>query len=564
MLILLFCFSVIIFLSISFGGMALKLFDTKQRTKYSLIDHFFIGICFIGTILNFISVFSPITFYTLIFISVPSVIFFYKHKSFFIGKFQIYNFKWFKRNKKTVGLIVGLLILTLLVSVLVPQNYDSYLYHINAIQWIENYKVVPGLANLHDRFGLNSSVFTLSACFSFYELYNQYIFPVNSCVYFVFGIWIFKSIFNISKSKGLLLFVFFFYFTKQYLSDISSPGTDLLPNIFVAFLMLQIIVDVKSISEKQILFVVVSLFCFTLKISTAPLLLLSFIALINRDISIFQKVKSFLIISFILVSPWLIRNVILTGYLIFPMEHLDIFEFDWKIKVEKVISIREWITSWARIPFESKTEVLNLSYTEWIPKWWKLQTTTNKFLLISACLSPLVIFILTNLKLFFFKSKSLLLVFFISIFGFVFWFFTAPDFRFSFSFILLLSVLPLLLLEPLFKKYVLIFKNVFQILVFLGFFILIQESYQKFKTEYRSLSNTNKFIYLQNDVYNVKFKKRIIFNSVLIPNKKMEYHTIYYPAIERSQCFDQFPCTWFYQDDFELRGDSFQDGFKAK
>ena len=43
---------------------------------------------------------------------------------------------------------------------------DTGLYHAQAIRWIEEYGVVPGLANLHSRFGYNSASFALSAFFS--------------------------------------------------------------------------------------------------------------------------------------------------------------------------------------------------------------------------------------------------------------------------------------------------------------------------------------------------------------------------------------------------------------
>ena len=45
-------------------------------------------------------------------------------------------------------------------------HYDTGLYHAQAIRWIEEYGVVPGLANLHSRFGYNSASFALSAFFS--------------------------------------------------------------------------------------------------------------------------------------------------------------------------------------------------------------------------------------------------------------------------------------------------------------------------------------------------------------------------------------------------------------
>ncbi len=42
-------------------------------------------------------------------------------------------------------------------------NYDSGLYHLNAIQFSAGYPTIPGLANMQDRFGTNVSAFELAA-----------------------------------------------------------------------------------------------------------------------------------------------------------------------------------------------------------------------------------------------------------------------------------------------------------------------------------------------------------------------------------------------------------------
>ena len=44
--------------------------------------------------------------------------------------------------------------------------YDSDLYHGQSIRWIEEYGVVKGLGNLHERFAYNSSFFAVSALYS--------------------------------------------------------------------------------------------------------------------------------------------------------------------------------------------------------------------------------------------------------------------------------------------------------------------------------------------------------------------------------------------------------------
>ena len=45
-------------------------------------------------------------------------------------------------------------------------HYDSDLYHAQSIRWMEEYGIVPGLGNLHERFAYNSSFFALSALYS--------------------------------------------------------------------------------------------------------------------------------------------------------------------------------------------------------------------------------------------------------------------------------------------------------------------------------------------------------------------------------------------------------------
>lgn len=47
-----------------------------------------------------------------------------------------------------------------------PLNYDAGLYHLGAIAYAHDYGTVPGLANLHDRFGFNSSMYPVGALLS--------------------------------------------------------------------------------------------------------------------------------------------------------------------------------------------------------------------------------------------------------------------------------------------------------------------------------------------------------------------------------------------------------------
>ena len=82
---------------------------------------------------------------------------------------------WRKKNKAVWLLYAGLTLLFAYGSSRGYMHYDTGLYHAQAIRWIEEYGVVPGLANLHSRFGYNSASFALSAFFSETWLIGQQI-----------------------------------------------------------------------------------------------------------------------------------------------------------------------------------------------------------------------------------------------------------------------------------------------------------------------------------------------------------------------------------------------------
>lgn len=72
-----------------------------------------------------------------------------------------------------------------------PAHYDTDVYHFQAIKWIEEYGVVPGLGNLHNRFAYNSALMPLQALFSFEWLIGQSLHTVNGyicCMFLVYAI----------------------------------------------------------------------------------------------------------------------------------------------------------------------------------------------------------------------------------------------------------------------------------------------------------------------------------------------------------------------------------------
>jgi hypothetical protein len=546
------CFIITSFIFLTFGKTFISFFD--EREKYSFFDSFYIGLCFVGTILNIWSLFFPTNHYSLIFLLIISIFLFYRERK--TDTLYIINIKnKIINNKSILFLITVILIVTLLLSVITPQLYDTYLYHINSIQWNENYKVVPGLANLHDRFGFNSSVFVISAAFSFNFIYEQSLFIINSLSFLFFFIWILKNIIEINNFKSVFLLLFIYYFTNQYLLDISSPGTDLLPNIFISYLLINILLFKEYLKKKWLVFLILPMFCITLKLSTLPIIILSLIVIFRKNNTYLDKIKKTLLFGVLFVLPWIIRNIILSGYLLFPVASIDIFNFDWKVPIENVKLTKDWIYSWARIPFEDSKKVLNMNFFEWFDIWWDKLLLVNKRFLILAMLSPFIFLINSLLKK---NGKGKLIPIGIAFIIMLLWLFTAPDIRFSFSVILFLALSPITLIKlnslKIFKaKYLLFFFSTYALfLIFKNTINLLDEEY--------GVKNIAEYYYLPTDVSLIKEKKNIKYNTKEF-NSREKNIKIFEPNPTHSQCFDKFPCSWYIDSNIKLRGEDLGDGF---
>ena len=444
----------------------------------------------------------------------------------------------------------------MLFSVVTPQLYDTYLYHINAIQWNENYKIVPGLANLHDRFGFNSSVFVLSAGFSFNFIYEQYLFIINSLSFLLFFIWVLKNAIEINNIKSLLLLLFIYYFTNQYFLDISSPGTDLLPNIFISYLLINILLFREFIKRKWLVFLVLPMFCLTLKLSTLPIIILSLIVIFTNNENTFLKnIKKFVFLAILFILPWIVRNVFLSGYLLFPVASIDIFNFDWKVPLENVKLTKDWIYSWARIPFKDSKEVLAMNFSEWFKIWWEKLLLINKKILILAVISPFVFLIYSLFKK---NEKEKLIPIGVALIIMLLWFFTAPDIRFSFSVILFLALSPIALINfdklKIFNK-----KHLIIVLSTYTLFLIYQKAITLFKQDYL-IKNISEYYYLPTDITTIKEKRNIKYNTKNF-NSEKNIINIFEPNPTHSQCFDKFPCSWYIDSNIRLRGEELGDGF---
>ncbi len=160
MLSLLFYQIIITLICLWSGVLFYKFFPEKNESR-PIIYYLVSGLILLTSLTQIIVLFFPITIYTkfgiLGLLILLSII---KRKSikFFIPKIKVSAFL-------ILFFIVWAIILLINAGPTMMDDTESY--HIQSIKWIQEYGSVPGIVNLHVRFGFNSSWFSSVALFSF-------------------------------------------------------------------------------------------------------------------------------------------------------------------------------------------------------------------------------------------------------------------------------------------------------------------------------------------------------------------------------------------------------------
>jgi hypothetical protein len=206
------------------------------------------------------------------------------------------------------------------------------------LRWLEEYPAVFGLGNLFGRLAYNSSFHWISTYFSLSFLGFGKFLILNGLLLSMLAWKVMRLWFQEDKMPYRL---FYFAILASALvigrSFVSSLSTDL-PACFFTFAVFMVFLEeLKKGNAPSIDFSFFALFVIAcsasiVKLSIAPIgLVILFQCWQLRKIIRKSHIISILAIGCLFFVPWLVRNVILSGYLIYPLGAIDIFDVDWKI-----------------------------------------------------------------------------------------------------------------------------------------------------------------------------------------------------------------------------------------
>lgn len=456
--------------------------------------------------------------------------------------------------KYSAGRAVILLLLVLIWAYFTSRGYlvyDSDLYHGQSIRWIEEYGVVKGLGNLHVRFAYNSSSFALSALYSMKFLLGRSLHTVSGFFALILSI----TALDIAaswKRKKLLLSDYAraaaIYYLTTICNEVVSPSSDYAVMCIVFFIIIKWLTLLETEKDSRsaapyALLCVCGVYAVTLKL-TAGLILILLIKPAYRLIKEKRgkEICIYLLLGLLVGTPWLIRTVIISGWLLYPYPQLDLFSFDWKIKAERAMADAAEIRTWGRGLYDASKA--NLPITQWFPNWFSQTLSTTEKLLIAADIICICIFVLTAAAALLkrkWRNPDYLLVQTAVVCSYLFWQYSAPLLRYGYAYVLLLAALTAGWILKKMKAG----KIVYVLLIFYGGYKLCMLSGYIFQT-----ANIPNYVW-QSDYGTYDLQSFEIANETFyIPTTGDRTGYAYFPAIPLKV-------------DVEFRGEGMKDGFRA-
>ena len=433
MLSLLFYQIIITLICLWSGILFYKFFPAKNESR-PIIYYLISGLILLTSLTQIIVLFLPITIYTkfgiLGLLILLSII---KRKS---TKFSI------PKSKISASLILFFVVwaIILLINAGPTMMDDTESYHIQSIKWIKEYGSVPGIVNLHVRFGFNSSWFSSVALFSFSSKTTGGFTVMNSVISVWLCYWFIEKFNQFRKENSvqgafaiLSIFIVSLVIWSLIKGNAATTNYDFITTFIVLIFFTEVFFSEKT--SPSIEWIIWPVYLLTVRLINFPLLLLSLFAFI---LFIKQQQHRQLLLPlaycFLLIFPFIIRSIIISGYPFYPATYFDLTNVDWKADSQITEKFLEFIKYYNRV----STTYFDIEQTkalgsEWAPAWFQHLFPFDKILVLAGFTGILF----TGIKLFIQKnnySKSIITG--LMILWLISWFIIAPDPRFVYGILL--------------------------------------------------------------------------------------------------------------------------------
>ena len=437
---------------------------------------------------------------------------------------------------------------------------DTNMYHAQAIRWYEEYGVVKGLANLQWHFAYNSSYFGFAALFSLSFLGFQSFHCTTGFITAIFIIWSLnnlKNFFSHSYHIADLCCIGILLYALVNITGCVSPASDYSTMFFALYLITRWAQEIESECQSTTaycLLSVLAVYIFTLKLSAGLLILLAIypiILLINAKRT--KEIITYLVLGIITLLPFIIRNVIISGWLLYPFPSIDLFSFDWKLPVQYVNIDSAQIKVWARCLYDPK--LIDTPLKNWLPIWWNAQERYAQMLILTNILAILLDIIILIHHIVCHKkfNWNLVLLNIVTISSAIAWLFLASFIRYGLAFLIGIPMLSIGMWMH--KENSSFYKLVSGCIVVLMFFTL---------TPYWDHYFSDDLVFIKQNLTEPYYIIQKDYDHSEMITYDMNGATIYSPKEGETNGYRYFPSSAYdYMiENTELRGSDIKDGFR--
>ncbi len=430
--------------------------------------------------------------------------------------------------------------------------YDSDLYHAQSIRWMEEYGVVPGLGNLHERFAYNSAAFAVNALYSMKWLLGRSLHTVSG----FFALLLSATALELGrtwKEKKLRLADYAIIGAVYYLvtiwDEVTAPSSDYLIMCTLFFIVIKWLLclerDCSAAGEKLVpygLLCVAGVYALTLKLTAGLILLL----VIKPAVSLirgkrWREILLYLGLGLLVCLPWMARTVVISGWLLYPFPALDLFSVDWKMPAGPIAVDAAQIKTWGRALYDAR--LVDLPMRQWFPGWFSTTLSGMEKLLILGDLACILLFVIYAVFSLVKKRKEnldVLLVLATVISSYAFWQYSAPILRYGYAYVLLVD----LLMAGVILQKLRLQRILYALICLYGCYKLVMMG------DYiRGNYLIDAYIWQQD------------YGSYEVVSYELGGITFYLPAMGDRAGYDYFPAAPT-QPEIELRGEGLKDGFR--
>ncbi len=417
--------------------------------------------------------------------------------------------------------ICFLIIVSLLASLLILYSNvnrpDAGLYHLPYVSILNENKIIIGLSNLHFRFGHVSIIQYLSAINNNFILgENGIVIPLASIVS-AFFVFFFNNVFEIFRKKEIdttkIFSLFIIVFISYKINRYSSFGNDAVGHLTLLYLISYFLQNKKPDLKYLIL---ISVFAFLNKTT----MVISFLIPLFVFIKTFKLSHFKLLVSFpsTLLALWIIKNLLISGCVLYPLKETCILKFQWTDIVEaknENMSAEAWAKSWPdRQDKNVSMENFNKNFN-WFNSWrlkhgvYLMKIFIPYIILVFFFMSFLAIHNEKNKLYKIEKNISFYLSIIICLIGSFLFFTKFPLFRYGYSYILGLIILfPLIFLNKISVNRI---QSLAKFVFFVCVFVVCTKQILRYVENYNS-------DYTWPRIYSFQDNKKIKSDKIILSN----------------------------------------------